>query len=550
MSETAIQTVLCSVTDKTGLVELMQGLKRLYEGLRIIASGGTAACLEQGGLSVTSVEEYTGAPECFSGRVKTLHPKIAGGILHRRPEDSDEAKELGILGIDLLVCNLYDFEKALEDESQVMDDLVEKMDIGGSTLIRSAVKNYRSVSVLVDPNDYTEFLANVQEGRGYITVDMRAGLAAKAINYSADYEALLATEFSSRLMDEQTLRQKLTSGRALRYGENPDQSAWVFSNDKQDGLAQAKVLSGKELSFNNYEDATVAYHAAQEILGVCDHHGVAIVKHGSLCAYASGDSSADAFERAWWGDSKSAFGSVIAFTHILDEGMIPVLSKRFVELLIAPAFSESLLLWVKEKKPNLRLLQVPPSRQAKMLYKTISGGMLVQTAKKQQVLDSVENLLNRCEDLQEKRGVVSKAQPSHVSLGLLQFGISAVKFAKSNAVVVVREAVPGGFQVIGVGAGQPNRVDSLERLALPKAVENLKSEFPDADEEKIREEMGKCVLVSDGFFPFADSIEVAYELGIRCCVQPGGSMRDTEVVAAADTFEMCMIFTGERYFTH
>jgi phosphoribosylaminoimidazolecarboxamide formyltransferase/IMP cyclohydrolase len=522
-----IQTAIISVTDNTGLESFVKQLRTVNPNLRIIASGGTGKAL---GVPYTPLQEYTGFPECFVGRVKTLHPKIMGGILYRRGVDDAEAKEMGIEPIDLVVCNLYDFEKAAQREDMPLDKLIEYMDIGGSTLIRSACKNYENVAIVVDPNDYPK----VAEGK--VSLEMRQYLASKAIELSASYEALLSKVLSKKFGSDSVEKISLSKGKQLRYGENPDQQAWVYELPSTQGIVQSKVLSGKELSYNNYEDATVAYEAVQLLRPIKAEHCVAIVKHGNICGYATGKTETEAFEKAWEGDEKSAFGSVIAFLSPVTEALVPLLKQKFVEVLIAPSFDEAFVTWIKTAKPNVRLLQIGNKSGDTLSYKSISGGVLVQTKKKNPVASSFDKLLKPF-DPQSKIGVVTKKQPSSNLQNLCAFGIAAVNFAKSNAIAIVREYAPGCCQLIGMGSGQPNRIDSLERLAIPKALEKIS-------------DLSQCIIVSDGFFPFDDSVKTAATHGLKFCIQPGGSNNDPSVIAAADAHDMCMIFTGERYFNH
>ncbi|MFQ5728741.1 MAG: bifunctional phosphoribosylaminoimidazolecarboxamide formyltransferase/IMP cyclohydrolase [Waddliaceae bacterium] len=546
-----IKTALFTVTNKTGVNGFARSLREVNPSCEIIASGGTAQTLAENTIPFTPLSEYTGFPECFDGRVKTLHPKIAGGILMRRGVDDAMANELGIQPIDLVVCNLYDFAQACSHADRNISELMESMDIGGSTLIRGACKNYASVTIVVDPNDYPFVLHELQQNKGKLSLATRKRLAVKGINASADYEALLAKVLTKRLTNEETQRPRLSHGHQLPYGENPNQQAWVYHFEDQEGIAKAKILTDKPLSYNNYEDATVAYHAAQELLELNAKHGAAIIKHGSLCAYATGQTLSQAFQLAWEGDSKSAYGSVIAFTSSITEELMQEIKNKFVEVLIAPEYETSFVNWAKKAKPRLRLVQVPNLCKNPFQYKNISGGMLVQTRKEKILSTSMEDLFTFKSDGQEKRiGIVSKQAPNPDQKGLFAFGIAAVNFAKSNAVAIVREPSPGNYQLIGMGAGQPNRVDSLQRLAIPKAIENLQEEHGYDPLYDPKTDLEKCILASDGFFPFDDSIRYAAKLGLKNCIQPGGSKRDQEVIDAADELAVCMVFTGERYFYH
>lgn len=536
-----IQTALISVTDKTGLVEFTEQLRAINPSLRLIASGGTAAALK---VSYTPLHEYTEFPECFSGRVKTLHPKIMGGILQRRGTDDKEALALKIAPIDLVVCNLYDFAKAAREMPKEGDceTLIEQMDIGGSSLIRSACKNFAHVAVVIDPRDYPLLIEELTTHEGETSLEFRRYLAVKAIQASAAYEALLARELSMRLLEEKVEHLDLRKGKELRYGENPDQRGWVYELPGAHGIVQSKILSGKELSYNNYEDATVAYEAVQSLEPLHPLFAVAIVKHGNLCGFSTGDTEVQAFEKAWQGDPKSAFGGIIAFYAPATEALIPSLNKKFFEVLIAPQFDEALIAWIKSTKPSVRLLETTKRSEYPISYKSISGGVLAQT-KKQNPITSLTRLLEPCDPAAPKKiGVVTQKLPDPKQCGLCAFGIASVNFAKSNTIAIVREYSPGCYQLLGMGSGQPNRVDSLERLAIPKAIDNLRLENSC--------DLSGALLVSDGFFPFDDSIKTAALHGITCCIQPGGSNNDPSVIAAADDNEMSMIFTGERYFNH
>ena len=536
-----IRLMYASVTDKSGLGAFVRRLSEVGT-LRVLSSGGTAEVLREGGAAADDISEYTGFPECFGGRVKTLHPRVAGGILFRRGTDDEEAVANGVEGIDLVVCNFYDFASAAADPEKPTSALLEAMDIGGPTVVRSAVKNYASVAVVTDPADYDAVAREVEEYGG-VTLTLRQRLAAKAIAVCADYEAALAEVLSKRLVGKNDRRISLVEGRQLRYGENPDQPAWVYGIEGERGIVQGNIVSGKALSFNNYEDSTAAYDAVRAVCSVVNGVTVAVVKHGSLCGYASGKTLPIAFERGWEGDAKSAFGSVIGIGTTVDEALIPCLQKRFIEVIVASGFTDAFVEWCRAKKPNLRLLAVPLEGVSTVRYKHADGGVLAQAPKQALSKERVDGLF---QTLKSGCGVATKAQPLD-DKGLYAFAIAAVSHAKSNAVAVVR-AVDGGYQLVGMGAGQPNRIDSLERLAIPKARDLLLAEL--GDDARVTEALSQCVLGSDGFFPFEDSIRSAAECGISSCVQPGGSKRDGEVVAAADELSMSMIMTGERYFSH
>ncbi|ADI39000.1 Bifunctional purine biosynthesis protein purH [Waddlia chondrophila 2032/99] len=541
-----IRRVLISVTDKSGLKKLIKGLQDHTKQLEIIASEGTAAALSEKNIPFTPLRDYTGFPECFGGRVKTLHPRIAGGILFRKGQDEQEAEQLGIGPIDLVVCNLDDFQKASLRANPSTAQLLESMDIGGSTLIRSACKNYSNVAVIVDPKDYPSFVHELKINSGSVSLETREKLAVKGINACADYEALLAKVLTKRIAKKDTQKPRLTRGKKLPYGENSSQKTWIYQFEEQEGLAKAEILCGKELSYNNYEDAAVAYYAVQELLRLKAACGVAIIKHGSLCAYATGNTLNEAFEMAWEGDSKSAYGSVIAITSPITDELRNGIKNKFVEVLIAPDFSPSFVEWASKNKKRLRMVKIPNHLKSPFSSQNFDGKILAQMSKKILIPENFDSFFTKGENNQ---GIVTKATPSKELYPLFAFGISAVNYAKSNAVAIVREAKPGCYQLIAMGAGQPNRVDSLERLAIPKAIENLQYEHGFNPEYDPKVDLGKCVIASDGFFPFDDSIRFATSAGIKYCIQPGGSKRDKEVIEAADKEGMCMVMTGARYFS-
>lgn len=543
--ENSLGTALFSVTNKEGLQELVGGLREYCSDLQMIASGNTARVLREAGFEIQGLEERTGFPECFGGRVKTLHPKISGGILFDRTLHSQEAKDLQIAPIDLVVCNLYDFKGALKEEVE-LSQLIEQIDVGGPTMIRSAAKNYASVTVMTDPRDYPELLEQLKEHGGCVTLEFRKRMAAKAFALTAQYDQLIAQVFGEAVGGTPPLSLPLCQGKQLRYGENPDQKAWVYSYEGEKGIANGEILGGKALSYNNYEDASMAYGALADLVAQGETCGAVIVKHGSPCGIATGQTLAEAFEKAWEGDRKSAFGSVIAVSAPVTEELQESLRGRFIEVLIAPEFSEEMVQWLKVKKPQLRLVRTPIEMFSQPLVRSIKGGVLVQTPKQAGSSPQADLLMKVAQPKKEgasRVGVVTNRMPSTSMQGLLAFALVGIKHAKSNAVVLAREYAEGRYQLLSVGTGQPNRVDSLQRLAIPKALENLQQ---NGEEISLKD----CVLVSDGFFPFPDSIEVAHEYGIQYCVQPGGGKRDEEVISVANEKGLCMMFTGERYFNH
>ncbi|MEM7175510.1 MAG: bifunctional phosphoribosylaminoimidazolecarboxamide formyltransferase/IMP cyclohydrolase [Chlamydiota bacterium] len=536
-----IQRVLLSVTDKSGLTALAHQLSKILPGIELIASGGTAAALKKANINYTLLSDYTQHPECFNGRLKTLHPKIAGGILFRRGVDDQEAQKVNIPPIDVVICNLYDFAAACQNSDLSLFQLIESMDIGGSMLIRSACKNYPFVTLLVDPNDYPLFLQEVRENEGQTHLKTREKLAVKGLTMSASYESLLTKVFAQKLLNERTEWIELHQGKKLKYGENPDQQAWIYSFADQGSSTPIQQLTENELSYNNYTDTTAAYNAVQKLLDLNAAYATAIIKHGSLCGYATGRSLSEAFTLAWEGDSISAFGSVIALISPATEKLIPLIEDKFIEVLIAPSFTPAFTSWAAAHKKRLRLLQIPNKHAHSFSYACIHGGMLIQTQKK----DFISSILN-----QLASNVVTRKKPKESQKGLFAFGVAAVNYAKSNAVAIVREKKPRVYQLLGMGAGQPNRVDSLKRLALPKAIENLEREHSSDLNYDPKRDLETCIIASDGFFPFDDSIRHAAEAGIQFCIQPGGSKKDDAVIACADEKDMCMVLTGERYFSH
>ena len=508
-----IQRALLSVSDKTGLADLARGLAGL--GMDLLSTGGTAAALREAGVSVTDVSAHTGHPEILDGRVKTLHPKVHGGILQRRaiPADADTCARLGIPPIDLVCVNLYPFEQSPS---------IDTMDIGGPAMLRSAAKNHADVIVLCDPMDYPDVLAALQRD-GDLPADHRRRLARKAFERTAAYDAAIAAWLAGEPAPEIH----------LRYGENPHQAA-TFRPDTpppaEATLAAARILHGKEMSFNNYVDGDAALEAAR---GLHDAPAAVIIKHTNPCGAATADTLADALAEAWEGDGVSAFGSVIAATRPVDLTAAQVLKGRFVEALIAPAFEPEALEFLKAKSRDIRLISLDQPLAAprpRRLIRQINGGLLRQDA-----------------DVQapEEWHVVTRAAFPDSLRPLAAFGIRVCTHIKSNAILLAWEPAPGRFAVLGMGAGQPNRVDALKKLALAKARENIERRGLDPVQV-----LARTVLVSDAFFPFADNIEAAAEFGVKFVVEPGGSKRDAECVAAADAAGIAMAFTGCRHFRH
>jgi phosphoribosylaminoimidazolecarboxamide formyltransferase / IMP cyclohydrolase len=537
-----VKRALLSVSDKTGIAEFARGLESL--GVKIISTGGTAKILRDAGIEVTDVSEVTGFPEMMGGRVKTLHPRIHGGLLCLRDskEQMEEAVKEDISLIDLVAVNLYPFEITVSKKGVELEEAIENIDIGGPTLLRSAAKNYRSVVVLSDPSDYGHVLKELRSS-GTIAESTRAALAVKAFRHTSDYDAAIDTYLSRTLLGEEILRMKFTDGIKLRYGENWHQEAYFYKDPKIEGpsLAKAIQLHGKELSYNNYIDADNALQTVKELGN--SSPAVAIVKHNNPCGLATGNTLLQALQAAWDGDPISAYGSIICTNEIFDLEAATFLNGKFVEIILAPDFKHDALEYLKNKSENLRLLKLPELREifgTEYTYKYVIGGMLKQS---------------RDTGVYEKWESVTDIPYPEEKRSLSEFCIKACKATKSNAVILAHEYEPGFFMVLAMGAGQPNRVDSIRKLAATKAVENLRiiyaREQPDIPfEEYCQKVMSECVMASDAFFPFDDSIVYAAENNIRYVVSPGGSIRDSEVIATANRLAVAMIFTGMRHFLH
>ncbi len=541
-----IKRALISVSDKTGVVEFASALAKA--GVDILSTGGTAKALRDAGLTVKDVSDFTGFPEMLDGRVKTLHPKVHGGLLYLRNNEEHEqtAKEHGIEPIDLVCVNLYPFEATVAQEDVSFEDAVENIDIGGPAMLRSAAKNMKSVTVLTDPADYDRVLQSMAENGGETSYALRVELAQKVYARVAGYNAAIARYLAGRVDKQDEAPPFVLAyghGVSLRYGENPHQEAALYrdASVSEAAIADTDQLHGKELSYNNYLDGEAALEAVKELAG---EYGVAIIKHSNPCGYATGTSLAQAFEAAWAGDPVSAFGSVIAVTRKMDRAAAECLKGRFVEVLIAPDYDDEALDYLKNKSKDLRILKLRHPVQLPAcgpVVRQIGGGLLVQ---------------DRDVGLSSNWFTPTELPFPDEKRKLAEFGIKACKHVKSNAIVLVREYEAGCYMQIGMGAGQPNRVDSLRKLALARACENLDQLYESDDvygktpKEFRAEILSDCVLISDAFFPFADSIEHAAEAGLRYLVQPGGSKRDEEVVSACDQYGIAMAFTGMRHFRH
>ncbi|HEX7510839.1 MAG TPA: bifunctional phosphoribosylaminoimidazolecarboxamide formyltransferase/IMP cyclohydrolase [Chitinivibrionales bacterium] len=544
-----IKRALISVSDKAGIVDFAE--KLIQKNIEILSTGGTSKLLVGNKIAITSVDSYTGFPEIMDGRVKTLHPKIHGGILAVRENMAhvSQMERNEINPIDLVVVNLYPFKETIAKPNVSLAEAIENIDIGGPAMLRSAAKNHAYVTVIVDPADYATVLAAI-ETQGGIDLKTRRLLALKAFRHTADYDSAIDVYLSQAFCGEDTLRLVYQEGIELRYGENPHQSA-VFYRKKdftEPSISSAEQLHGKELSYNNIVDGDAALEAVKEI---ADAPAVAIIKHTNPCGFATGVTLDRALASAWSGDPVSSYGSVIAVSRIVDLATAKFLGGKFVEMLIAPDFNEEALLYLREKSSAIRLLKV--------------GTLETVVQEQYSVKHVVGGLLKQDRDLKdfEKWETVTTAPFPDGKVACARFSWKACKHVKSNAIVLAQEYEPGAFKLVGMGAGQPNRVDSLKKLAIPRARENfiieresiVKDENKDAARngraaDTFRNLFQELVLGSDAFFPFPDNVEEAHAAGVRYIVQPGGSKRDSEVVDACNRYGISMIFTGTRHFRH
>jgi len=511
-----IKRALISVSDKTGIVAFAKELHKY--GVEIISTGGTMKTLMEAGIPVRYVSEVTGFPEIMDGRVKTLNPYIHGGILAVRdnPAHIEAMEKHNILGIDMVVVNLYPFRQTIEKPGVSLEDAVENIDIGGPAMIRAASKNFKFVTVVVNPARYGDVLSQLAQD-GNISSAFRMALAKEAFNHTAEYDACIAGYLAGQLGESQfadTVHLVYEKIQPLRYGENPQQQAAFYreKNFTGCGIANARQLHGKELSFNNIVDVEAAYSIVAEF----DKPAATIIKHTNPCGTGVGNTLVEAYEKAYGADPVSAFGGIIGLNREVDVVTAVQISKLFIEAVIAPGFSEDALV-ILSKKQNIRLLvagnRQAGSRQADI--KTVSGGMLIQER-------------DMATEIRNDMKVVTKRQPSSDEWEQLMLAWKVVKHVKSNAIVVVADN-----QTIGVGAGQMNRVGSAA-IALNQAGEKTKG----------------AVLSSDAFLPFRDTVDVAAKAGITAIIQPGGSMRDEESIQAADEQGIAMVFTGVRHFKH
>ena len=527
-----IQRALISVTDKTGVVEFARKLQDEF-GVEIVSTGGTARALVEGGIKVVPIEDYTGFPEMMDGRVKTLHPLVHGGLLARRDLEQHmaEAQEHGISMIDLVVVNLYQFEQTVARPGVTFAEAIEQIDIGGPSMLRSAAKNNDSVTVVCDPDDYDKILTEMREHEGATTLDTRRWCAAKVYTKTAAYDGAISTWLNAYLEGTSapagqdvpdTLDLHLLKQQDLRYGENPHQKAAFYrmADATAHSLVNAKQLNGKPLSYNNILDTDAAWTAVREF----SDPAVIVLKHQNPCGSAIGVDATQAYDRAFACDPKSAFGGIIAVNRTVEASLVEHINenKQFVEVIIAPDFSVQALELLKQKK-NLRVLMTGGiDNLNKFEYRSVDGGILMQSVDR--VTEDPANFT-----------VPTKAVPTDDQMEDLLFAWRVCKTVKSNAVMIAKDRAG-----IGMGPGQPNRVDSIA-LACNRAHEVCDRMGLDHD---------GLVVASDAFFPFRDSIDVLAEQGVKAVIQPGGSIRDEEVIQACDEHGIAMVFTGVRHFRH
>ena len=517
-----VRRALISVSDKAGIVEFARALHE--QGVELLSTGGTAKLLADEFIPVKEVSQHTGFPEMMDGRVKTLHPKIHGGILGRRGKDDDVMKENDITPIDLVVVNLYPFEATTAKEDCTLADAIENIDIGGPAMVRSTAKNHAFVTIIVDPVDYDRVLDEMKSSEGTVSDATRFDLAVKAFEHTSKYDGMIAN-YLGRIKEDgtkdalpRTINLQFNKAQEMRYGENPHQGAafYVDPASTEACIATAKQIQGKELSFNNIGDTDAALECVKQF----KDPACVIVKHANPCGVAVNTTLLEAYNRAYSTDPESAFGGIIAFNRELDgETAKAIVDRQFVEVIIAPSISQAAIDAVAEKK-NVRLLACGEwdvdNVAARLDYKRVNGGLLVQ--------DTDLQLFNTMD-------IVSERKPSEQEITDMLFTWRVAKFVKSNAIVYGKESM-----TIGVGAGQMSRINSA-RIAGIKA-------------EHAKLDVTGSVMASDAFFPFRDGIDAAHEAGIVAVIQPGGSMRDDEVIAAANEYNMIMMLTGMRHFKH
>jgi len=509
----AVRRALVSVYDKTGVADFCRGLHSL--GFEILSTGGTAKELKAASISVTEVSDFTGSPEVFGGRVKTLHPRIHGGILYRRKEQKKEAEKHGIKPIDIVVVNLYPFEKTIAKQGVSLDEVIENIDIGGPAMIRSAAKNFESVAVVVDPADYGPLLQELKENKG-ISLETRRRLMEKAFARTAEYDWAISSYFGKTEGFPELFELRFKKTFELRYGENPHQKAVAYTLLGHNGIFRAPVYSDEKMSYNNYLDADAAFALVSEFMG---EPACIILKHTNPCGGALGKNLAEAYERALQTDPLSAYGGIIAFGQKVDKKTAEAIGDKFVEVILAPGYEKEAFDMLRQKKRR-RLIDISGlvGKEDGWNYRWVLRGMLAQER------DSV--VFDR-----KTLKVVSKKKPSKRELDDLEFATRFVKHTKSNALIIAKN-----LQVLGVGAGQMSRVDSC-KISIAKAKEagfDLKG----------------SVVSSDAFLPFRDTLDEYVKVGVSALLEPGGSIRDKEVVSAADEHKIALILSGIRHFKH
>ena len=517
-----IQRALISVSDKSGIIEFAQGLAGL--GVEMLSTGGTAKALKDAGLSVKDVSEYTGFPEMLGGRLKTLHPKIHGGLLWRRdnPRDREDVKAHNIDSIDMVVVNLYPFEQTVSKTDVKFEEAIENIDIGGPTMLRAASKNFRDVIVITDPDDYSKILEELKSGNGEAGYDTRYYLARKVFAHTAKYDTLISNYLNKQAEPDNpfqpTLNMSFSRISSLRYGENPHMKAALYREPLYNGLSivDAKILQGKEMSFNNYLDSSAAVDLAKEFKG---QPTAVIVKHNNPCGVAVDGSISKAYKNAFETDPISAFGGVISLSEKVDEATAKEILSLFVEIIIAPGFDPEALKLLGGK-PNIRLLELDITKDVTGFeMRKIQGGLLVQ-----------ERDAAMIEDLKSLK-VATKRQPDDDEYAAMAFAWRICKHMKSNAIIYSTKD-----RTLGIGCGQTSRVDSARLAAMKAGNFNIS--------------LKGSAVASDAFFPNRDGIDVVAEAGATAVIQPGGSIKDTDTIAAADEHDMTMVFTGMRHFRH
>ncbi len=528
-----IKRALLSVSDKTDIIPLAQALRD--SGCEIISTGGTRKKLEEANIPVIEISTVTKNPEAFSGRMKTISFHIESALLFDRVKDADEAKSLGIQPIDLVVCNLYPFAKVLEAGAD-FDTLIENIDIGGPTMIRAGAKNFKYVTVLTDPKEYTDFLSEFKKHQG-TSLDFRKKQMAIAFNHTADYDALIAVTMDKEIKKE-SIRFSFSNGQPLRYGENSHQQAKIYQNGKGDySLSNMKILQGKAISYNNVLDITGAIDSIKN----GKRQSCAVIKHSNPCGIAETDNQRKSLELAWAGDPISAFGSIISFNTPVDLETVqffdldnPDKSKRkFIEVIIAPSFSKEALDYLSNSK-NLRVLELDINKLKTPKEYRMMHGILLEQDTDNALYAFLESKTQKELSIEENKQII-------------EFGLEAIKNIKSNSIAIVTE-LDGQYCLMGMGAGQPNRLIAT-KLAIDKAKDFITARFGESP-KTIENYLAKAILISDAFFPFADNIELAAAEGIRQIVQPGGSIRDKSVIATCDQLGVAMAFSGMRHFKH